>query len=30
MTLLTRFRQTNRHTPVIVLTARDELNDRRA
>lgn len=28
MTLLTRFRQTNRHTPVIVLTARDELNDR--
>jgi len=28
MTLLTRFRQTNRHTPVIILTARDELNDR--
>ncbi|KAG0164909.1 hypothetical protein DFQ30_009233 [Apophysomyces sp. BC1015] len=28
MTLLARFRQTNRHTPVIVLTARDELNDR--
>jgi len=27
MTLLTRFRQTNRHTPVI-LTARDELHDR--
>jgi len=28
MTLLSRFRQSNRHTPVIVLTARDELNDR--
>jgi two-component system OmpR family response regulator len=28
MTLLTRFRQGNRHTPVIVLTARDELHDR--
>lgn len=28
MTLLNRFRQTNRHTPVIILTARDELDDR--
>ena len=28
MTLLSRFRQSNRHTPVIILTARDELNDR--
>jgi two-component system OmpR family response regulator len=28
MTLLSKFRQSNRHTPVIVLTARDELNDR--
>src|ERR1700744_6818363 len=28
MTLLTRFRQGNRHTPVIVLTARDELDGR--
>jgi len=28
MTLLARFRQSNRHTPVIILTARDELNDR--
>ena len=25
MTLLSRFRQGNRHTPVIILTARDEL-----
>jgi DNA-binding response OmpR family regulator len=28
MTLLARFRQSNRHTPVIILTARDELHDR--
>ena len=28
MTLLSRFRQGNRHTPVIILTARDELHDR--
>jgi two-component system, OmpR family, response regulator len=28
MTLLSRFRQANRHTPVIVLTARDEPSDR--
>ena len=28
MTLLSRLRQNNRHTPVIILTARDELNDR--
>ena len=28
MTLLSRLRQHNRHTPVIILTARDELDDR--
>lgn len=28
MTLLSKFRQSNRHTPVIILSARDELEDR--